>query len=147
MQRNPSIQFVDFHKKTWPGTGSTSDAHRNVINVEFAQDYTYGDVTAKWDDLEVDAAIGKFQPNLVIICAGFDAHETDPMREADGGGAQLTAEDFGTWTRAIMSLAASLESCHGRVISLLEGGYDTTPRTGGLVRSVEEHLKALAERS
>ena len=38
----PSIQFVDFHKETWPGTGSTSDAHRNVINVEFAQDYTYG---------------------------------------------------------------------------------------------------------
>ena len=46
-----------------------------------------------------------------------------------------------------MSLAADLESCHGRIISLLEGGYDTTPRTGGLVRSVEEHLKALAERS
>ena len=119
----------------------TSDEHRNVINVEFAQDYTYGDVKAKWDELEVDAAIRKFQPNLIIICAGFDAHETDPMAAA-----KLTAEDFGTWTSAIMSLAASLESCHGRIISLLEGGYDTKPRTGGLVRSVEEHLKALAER-
>ena len=43
-----------------------------------------------------------------------------------------------------MSLAASLESCHGCIISLLEGGYDTKPRTGGLVRSVEEHLKALS---
>ena len=82
MQTNPCIQFVDFHKKTWPGTGSTSDAHRNVINVEFAQDYTYGDVKAKWDELDVDAAIRKFQPNIIIICAGFDAHETDPMRES-----------------------------------------------------------------
>ena len=133
-----SIQFVDFPQKDVAGTGSTSDAHRNVINVEFAQDYTYGDVKAKWDELEVDAAIMKFQPNLIIICAGFDAHKNDPMAAA-----KLTAADFGTWTRAIMSLAASLESCHGRVISFLEGGYDTKPRTAAGAE-VEEHLKALA---
>ena len=59
--------------------------------------------------------------------------------------ANLTAADFGTWTRAILSLAADLESCHGRIISLLEGGYGWDPDTNGrLMQSVEEHLKALA---
>ena len=140
MQRNPSIQFVDFHKETWPGTGSTSDAHRNVINVEFSHEYTYADVKTEWE-AQAEPAIEAFQPNLIIICAGFDAHKTDPMKSA-----LLTAADFGTWTRAIMSLAADLESCHGRIISLLEGGYDTEKKTNGLGKSVEEHLKALVER-
>ena len=140
VQHDPCIQFVDFHRKMWPGTGSTSDDHRNVINVEFAEKYTIDDVKTEWK-AQAEPAIKKFQPNLIIICAGFDAHKNDPMAAA-----KLTAADFGTWTRAIMSLAADLESCHGRIISLLEGGYDTKAE-GGLVRSVEEHLKALAERS
>ena len=126
--------------KFYPGTGSTSDDHRNVINVEFANKYTYADVKLKWE-ATAEPAIRKFQPNLIIICAGFDAHKSDPMRNAN-----LTAADFGTWTRAILSLAADLESCHGRIISLLEGGYDTNKKTSGLRSSVEAHLKALVER-
>ena len=126
--------------KFYPGTGSTSDESHNVINVEFPEKYTYADVEREWDGL-AEPAIKKFQPNLIIICAGFDAHKNDPMAAA-----KLTAADFGTWTRAIMSLAASLESCHGRIISLLEGGYDTNIKTNGLGSSVEEHLKALVER-
>lgn len=141
MQHDPCIQFVDFHRGgMYPHTGSKSDEHRNVINVVFAEKYTYADVEREWE-AQAKQAIKKFQPNLIIICAGFDAHKNDPMR-----GANLTAADFGTWTRAIMSLAASLESCHGRIISLLEGGYDTRKKTNGLGRSVEEHLKALVER-
>ena len=140
METNPCIQFVDFHRKMWPHTGSASDEHRNVINVEFAEKYTIDDVKTEWK-AQAEPAIKKFQPNLIIICAGFDAHKNDPMR-----GANLTAADFGTWTRAIMSLAADLESCHGRIISLLEGGYDTE-KTNGLGKSVEEHLKALVERN
>ena len=158
MQRNPSIQFVDFHRgggtwneeeqkleKFWPGlpAGSTNDG-RNVINVEFTENYTYAEVEKEWE-AQAEPAIEEFQPNLIIICAGFDAHRHDPM-----GAANLTEQDFGTWTRAIVSLAAGLESCHGRVISLLEGGYDTSPSTdgtNGLGKSVEEHLKALVDRS
>ena len=150
MQHDPCIQFVDFHRggdiwkgkeyvKFYPGTGSTSVEPLNVINVEFNHKYTYADVEREWK-AQAEPAIKKFQPNLIIICAGFDAHKTDPMKIA-----LLTAADFGTWTRAIMSLAANLESCHGRIISLLEGGYDTE-KTNGLGKSVEEHLKALAER-
>ena len=150
MQTNPCIQFVDFHRcgdiwngrkyvKFYPGTGSTSDPHSNVINVEFAKKYTINDVKTEWNT-KVKPAIKKFKPNVIIICAGFDAHKNDPMAAA-----KLTAADFGAWTRAIMSLAADLESCHGRIISLLEGGYDTE-KTNGLGKSVEEHLKALVER-
>ena len=139
METNPCIQFVDFHRQTWPGTGSTSDEHRNVINVEFPMEYTINDVKLKWV-AAAEPAIKKFKPNVIIICAGFDAHKNDPMAAA-----KLTAADFGALTRAIMSLAADLESCHGRIISLLEGGYDTN-KTNGLSKSVEEHLKALIER-
>lgn len=153
MQHDSCIQFVDFHRggdiwngkikkyeKFYPGTGSTSDEHRNVLNVEFNHKYTYADVEREWEAQAVPA-IRKFQPNIIIICAGFDAHEHDPMASA-----RLTATDFGKWTRAIVSLAANLESCHGRVISLLEGGYDTSKKTNGLGASVEEHLRALVER-
>ena len=102
-------------------------------------EYTINDVKLKWV-AAAEPAIKKFKPNVIIICAGFDAHKNDPMAAA-----KLTAADFGALTRAIMSLAADLESCHGRIISLLEGGYDTN-KTNGLSKSVEEHLKALIER-
>ena len=133
--------------KMWPGTGSTSDEHSNVLNVEFSHEYTYADVEREWE-AQAEPAIRKFQPNLIIICAGFDAHHNDPVRglERTGDGGLLTEHDFGTWTSAIVSLAADLESCHGRIISLLEGGYDAAETLGGLGRSVEEHLNALADR-
>ena len=60
MQTNPCIQFVDFHRggdvwnseeyeKFYPGTGSTSDPHSNVINVEFTENYTYAEVEKEWE--------------------------------------------------------------------------------------------------
>jgi hypothetical protein len=65
---------------------------------------------------QVTPAVEKFDPELIIISAGFDAHVNDPL-----GMGGLSAEDFGTVTKVICQMA--LKSCSGRVLSILEGGY------------------------
>jgi len=74
-----------------------------------------------------------YKPELIIISAGFDAHERDPL-----GHMQVTSEGFGELTEICTKLAD--EICSGRVISLLEGGYDLT----GLSGSVAQHIDVLA---
>jgi acetoin utilization deacetylase AcuC-like enzyme len=77
-------------------------------------------------------AVDAFRPDLVVISAGFDAHARDPLGEL-----ALGAEDFGWATAALMEVAG--RHCAGRIVSLLEGGYDLT----GLADSVAAHVAAL----
>ncbi|NNK37648.1 MAG: histone deacetylase family protein, partial [Xanthomonadales bacterium] len=62
-------------------------------------------------------AVEKFGPDLLIVSAGFDAHERDPL-----GQLLLTDEDYAWITGELRSIADS--ACQGRIVSLLEGGYD-----------------------
>ncbi len=77
-------------------------------------------------------ALDAFVPDLVIVSAGFDAHHRDPL-----GSLQLTEEDF-AWVTLKLMEAAEIH-CGGRVISVLEGGYDLQ----GLAASVGIHVQAL----
>ena len=77
-------------------------------------------------------ALDTFAPDLVIISAGFDAHHRDPL-----GSLQLTEEDFAWITLQIME-AAEIHA-GGRIVSVLEGGYDLQ----GLAASVGIHVQAL----
>jgi acetoin utilization deacetylase AcuC-like enzyme len=74
----------------------------------------------------------KFKPDIVLISAGFDAHEDDPL-----GGMDLSSADFGELTSIIKEIADA--TCKGRIVSFLEGGYDLK----GLSTAVEAHIKAL----
>lgn len=65
---------------------------------------------------EVTPKVEKFDPELIIISAGFDAHVNDPL-----GMGGLSADDFGTVTKVICQMA--MKSCSGRILSILEGGY------------------------
>ena len=65
-------------------------------------------------------------------------HKKDPS-----GGARLQTQDFYELTEHFVSLAGKIESCHGRLLSVLECGYDVEVR-GGLQSSIEAHLRALA---
>ena len=76
--------------------------------------------------------IEAFHPDLILISAGFDAHWRDPLANL-----RLTEADFAWATGKLMSVAD--RRCGGRVVSLLEGGYDLE----GLARSVKAHVKAL----
>ncbi|UCH61831.1 MAG: histone deacetylase [Fidelibacterota bacterium] len=75
-----------------------------------------------------------YKPELILVSAGFDAHEYDPL-----GNMNITAEGFEMMTRTMKRLADEL--CHGKIISFLEGGY----HLDGLAESVSRHLAALAQ--
>ena len=74
----------------------------------------------------------EFQPEMILVSAGFDAHEDDPLAEL-----RLTEDDFSFATTAIAALAK--KHCRGRLVSTLEGGYDLA----ALGRSAAAHVAAL----
>ena len=79
-------------------------------------------------------AMEKFQPELYLISAGFDSREGDPLAHF-----RLKDEDFAELTRMMMKLAAA--HCQGRVVSVMEGGYNVP----GLVSAVEAHVGAYVQ--
>ncbi|MGB2408342.1 MAG: histone deacetylase family protein, partial [Paracoccaceae bacterium] len=78
--------------------------------------------------------IKAFEPELIIISAGFDAHQDDPLAELN-----WSTEDFVWLTKQLCALANDL--CEGRLVSALEGGYDLN----ALAASVKAHVKILSE--
>jgi acetoin utilization deacetylase AcuC-like enzyme len=78
-------------------------------------------------------ALDKFQPDFILISAGFDAHRLDSL-----SGMLVTTEGFAEITRHILAMAE--EHCNSRVVSLLEGGYDLH----ALAESVVAHVQELA---
>ncbi len=74
----------------------------------------------------------EFRPEFVLVSAGFDAHEDDPL-----GSMKVTGEGYAALTRIVTDIAD--ECCRGRLVSVLEGGYNTE----ALAESVEAHIRAL----
>ena len=85
-------------------------------------------------EADLKAIADRFKPELVIISAGFDAHDRDPL-----GSLHITDEGFAEMTRMVASVAN--DHARGRVLSVLEGGYDLK----ALASSVEAHLRTLRE--
>jgi acetoin utilization deacetylase AcuC-like enzyme len=77
-------------------------------------------------------ALESFGPEAILISCGFDAHRADPL-----AGMELTEEGYAGLTRIVQEAAAGL--CGGRIVSLLEGGYDLP----ALALSAEAHVRAL----
>ena len=77
--------------------------------------------------------IQKFNPDLIIISAGFDAHENDPLAQIN-----LSTECYGKMTQKLMEIANDV--CDGRILSMLEGGYDYS----ALAESVQLHVETLS---
>ena len=84
---------------------------------------------------EIVRIIDDYQPHAILLSAGFDAHRRDPL-----GGMNVTEDAYGEITRRVVECAKRW--CGGRVISLLEGGYDLE----GLASSVAHHVDALRTR-
>ena len=76
----------------------------------------------------------EFKPEFILFSAGFDAHENDPLAQF-----QLKSKDFYELTKRTLNLAKSC--CNGKVVSILEGGYDLN----ALKESVDYHVKSLLE--
>ena len=85
----------------------------------------------KWN---LDTFKKTFKPEFILLSAGFDAHKDDPLAQIN-----LESKDYYTLTQRILTLAKEL--CGGKVVSILEGGYDLN----ALKESVDYHVKSLME--
>jgi acetoin utilization deacetylase AcuC-like enzyme len=124
--------FASVHQSPcYPGTGHPSETGvGNIANATVAPGAPREAWRAAFEGLM--AKLDAFEPDLILVSAGFDAHARDPLAEQ-----QLEAEDYAWATRAI--LEAARNRCGGRVVSSLEGGYDLE----ALGRSALAHVRAL----
>jgi acetoin utilization deacetylase AcuC-like enzyme len=102
----------------YPGSGHPHEtgAHDNVMNIPLAP-MTDGGAMRRAYEAEVIPALLDWRPELLLISAGFDAHAADPLANLD-----WTEEDFAWLTERLCDVAE--DTCEGRVVSTLEGGYD-----------------------
>jgi acetoin utilization deacetylase AcuC-like enzyme len=121
---NPTVLFVSSHQYPfYPGTGAASEKGRGAglgftLNIPLAAGTEDAEIERKYAE-QVLPALRSFKPDLLMISAGFDAHELDPL-----GQLRLTTEGFGRLTRMLLAEADAL--CEGRVVLVTEGGYDLT---------------------
>ncbi len=129
--------FASTHQMPlYPGTGSRAErgAHGQILNVPLRQGSGSAAMRAAYST-EILPAVAKWKPNLILLSAGFDAHQDDPL-----AGLEWETDDYAWLTHQICDLAA--ECCDGRVVSCLEGGYDLP----ALAASVAAHVGVLKER-
>jgi acetoin utilization deacetylase AcuC-like enzyme len=130
---DPDMFYGSTHQMPlYPGTGSVQETGAgNIFNAPLRA----GDGSEQFREAMgsvILPALDAFGPDLVIISAGFDAHHRDPL-----GSLQLSEEDFAWITLQLME-AAEIH-CGGRIVSVLEGGYDLQ----GLAASAGIHVQAL----
>ena len=90
--------------------------------------------------LPVFPALVNFDPEIIFLSSGFDGHMDDPL----GGHLGLRQKDFKELTEHIVRIAERPGgSCNGRIVSVLEGGYDANRKNGSLQKCVNAHVKAL----
>jgi len=131
---DPTMMYCSTHQMPlFPGTGASGERgeHDTIVNAPLAPNDGSARFRAAFQNL-ILPQLEKFAPELVVISAGFDAHRRDPLANIN-----LDAEDFGWVTRKLMDAAA--KTAGGRVVSVLEGGYDLQ----GLKESVAAHVTAL----
>jgi acetoin utilization deacetylase AcuC-like enzyme len=138
-EADPQVTFFSIHRfghGFYPGTGSGSETGTgaglgHTVNAPVRYGTSRSDYHAAFRRfLERAAQLSK--PELVLLSAGFDAHQRDPI-----GSLGLQTEDFTTLTRTVLEVAQAHAA--GRLVSCLEGGYDLE----ALAESVQAHLEEL----
>jgi acetoin utilization deacetylase AcuC-like enzyme len=136
---DPTVLYFSVHQSPhYPGTGSAEETGRGKgrgtkINVPLPAGSGDAEYVKAFREKLVPAALA-FWPDFVLISAGFDAHDKDPL-----GGMRVTEQGYAELTRIVRRIAG--QCCRGRVVSVLEGGY----RLESLSSSVEAHLRVLLE--
>jgi acetoin utilization deacetylase AcuC-like enzyme len=131
---DPDLFYASSHQfPCYPGTGSERECGvaNNVVNAPLAPGSTGAQFRAAWED-RILPALDAFAPEFLIVSAGFDAHKADPLAQL-----RLETADFGWVT--VKLLAVAEKHCQGRLVSVLEGGYDLD----ALAASVALHVRTL----
>lgn len=135
---DPSVHFFSMHQYPWyPGTGSRGENGQgrglgSTVNLPVKANTAAGEQRRMFEAAVEDIA-KNFKPDFIFISAGFDGHQSDPL-----GQLRLENEDYISMTRTLMDWAS--DACSGRIVSVLEGGYNLET-LGGTVKS---HVGALA---
>ncbi len=136
---DPSVYYVSLHEDgSYPGTGPASERGRGkglgtTLNIPL-QHASDGKAALDAWDAQITPALDAFQPEFVLVSAGFDARHNDPL-----GGLNWDDETFAAMTRRCLSLAN--RHAQGRIASVLEGGYHPE----GLASAALAHVRALAQ--
>jgi acetoin utilization deacetylase AcuC-like enzyme len=134
---NEKVFYLSLHEHPlFPGTGSKTETGGkgglgSTLNIPLPAGTTDNQYRQIFNE-EAIPALRKFEPELIIISAGFDAHVMDPL-----GSLRLSSSFFGEITTKILEIADDL--CQGRIVSCLEGGYNIE----ALSESVVHHVSAL----
>lgn len=124
----------------YPGTGAAEETGvGNIVNAPLPPGAD-SDAFRKAMDRRVLPALRRFGPDLILISAGFDAHRADPL-----AGLDLETDDFAWATDALCAVAD--ECCDGRVVSILEGGYELAALADSAAAHVERLMAASADRT
>ena len=129
------VLYISTHQfPYYPGSGTEQEKgkHNNIFNIPLPAGTTSEEYLSAYE--YVLKKIVEFKPEFILISAGFDAHKDDPLAQF-----QLESKDFYEITKR--TLESSRLYCNGKVVSILEGGYDLL----ALQESTEMHVKALIE--
>ncbi len=131
---DPTVMYCSTHEMPlFPGTGAANERgeHDNIVNAPLHSG-DGGDKFRQAFEGVILPQLKKFAPELIVLSAGFDAHWRDPLANI-----KLQESDYAWVTQKLMEAASS--TAQGRIVSVLEGGYDLQ----GLRDSVSTHVTAL----
>jgi acetoin utilization deacetylase AcuC-like enzyme len=131
---DPDLFYGSSHQQPcYPGTGHADECGvaGNVVNAPLPPGSDGLAFRHAWER-RILPALADFRPEFLVISAGFDAHKDDPLAEL-----RVTTEDFAWLTGRLAGIANA--ACGGRMVSVLEGGYDLP----ALAASVAAHVRAL----
>ncbi len=132
---NENVLYISTHQYPfYPGSGTEKEKGKfnNILNIPLAAGTNSEEYLNAYEF--VLKKLKNFRPDFILISAGFDAHKDDPLAQL-----QLKSKDYHTITKRTLNIAK--ECCDGKIVSILEGGYDLN----ALKESTEAHVSALLE--
>jgi acetoin utilization deacetylase AcuC-like enzyme len=132
---NEKVLYISTHQYPfYPGSGTEQEKgkHNNILNIPLPAGTTSKEYLNAYE--YVLMKVSEFKPEFILLSAGFDAHKDDPLAQF-----RLESKDFYEITKRTLKLSKLY--CNGKVVSILEGGYDLL----ALQESTEMHVKALLE--
>ena len=135
LKSNKNVFFSSLHQYPYyPGGGSENEKgeHNNALNIPLPAGTNSNEYFDAYEHML--KRLKNFEPEFILMSAGFDAHKDDPLCQLN-----LESKDYYEITRRV--LETTKQSCNGKVVSILEGGYDLN----ALAESANEHVNALIE--
>ena len=129
------VLYISTHQYPfYPGTGTGKEkgSYNNILNIPLEAGTTSRQYLEAYE--HVLKKLNEFKPEFILFSAGFDAHKDDPLAQLE-----LNSKDYYEITKRTLKYAKKY--CNGKVVSILEGGYDLN----ALAESANEHVNALVE--